>query len=207
MHKLAELFEQAGGAPSQYAAGYFKRLAEVMQQLDMATFDRVVEAIERTCAEGRTVFFVANGGSAAVASHFVNDLVAGAMVDGQPPFRALSLTDNGETVTAIANDSGFENIFAYQLKALVEPGDLVIAMSVSGNSENIIRAVQYANDNGARTIGWSGFGGGRLARESNISLHMPTTNDEYGTIEDMFSILEHTIAGYLTMKRGKQLHH
>jgi D-sedoheptulose 7-phosphate isomerase len=89
----------------------------------------------------------------------------------------------------------------------MEPGDLVLAMSVSGNSPNLVKALEYARDNGGRTIAWTGFDGGRLAALAELSVHFPSTRDEYGPVEDMFAMLVHIVAGYLAMKRGRNLHH
>lgn len=206
MYFLDTIF-QSSAAPPQYMKQYFERVAELMRALDLAALEQVIQAIEAAAERGRTLFLIANGGSSAVASHFVNDAVVGAGVDGKPPLRALSLSDNVESVTAIANDAGYENIFATQLKMLLNPGDLVLAMSVSGNSENILRGVETARKMGGLTIGWSGFDGGRLAKACDLALVVPTTGDEYGPVEDMFSILEHAIITWLTLRRGKPLHH
>ncbi len=207
MYQLAEMFQSANGDKADYAEAYVKRLSTVLQNLDMRAVAEIIDAIDHASREKRFIYFIANGGSAAVASHWVNDLVAGGFKEGTVPFRALCLADNVESVTAIANDSGFDNIFLNQLKVNLNPGDVVFAMSVSGNSENIIRAVDYANDHGAKTIGISGFDGGRLKGRCTINLHIPTTKDEYGPVEDTFGILDHIVTGYLTMSRGKSLHH
>ena len=206
MHRLKQLYDLADG-PAQYAAAYFARVAEVMAAVDPAAVAAVVEALEETIERGNSIFVVANGGSAAVASHFVNDAVAGASIDGAAPIRAFSLVDNVESVTALANDRGYENIFSEQLKTLMRPGDLVLAMSVSGNSENLARALEWAAGHGGRTVAWTGFDGGRLASLADLSINMPTARDEYGPVEDMFSILEHAVMTFLAMKRGRRLHH
>jgi len=206
VHKLAEMFE-AASSMQDYSSRYIDRLCAMLQAMDAAPIAKMAEAMETASQAGKTIYFMANGGSAAVGSHWVNDLVAGGFIDGQPGFRAISLNDNGESVTCIGNDSAFEDIFVNQLKVHLDPGDVVYAMSVSGNSENIIRAIDYANERGATTIGISGFEGGRLKDRAQISLHIPSTKDEYGPVEDIFGILDHIVSGYLTMKRGKFLHH
>ncbi|MCL5270552.1 MAG: SIS domain-containing protein, partial [bacterium] len=162
MNVLANLFADSAG-PADYVRGYIARLTELLGRVDADALARVIARIEQTYEAGRMIYLIANGGSAAVASHLVNDAVAGCDVDGQPPFRAVSLCDNVESITAIANDCGYDMIFALQLKTLLVPGDLVIAMSVSGNSGNILKGVEYARRHGATTIGWTGFDGGRLA--------------------------------------------
>lgn len=206
MHKLAEMFEAAGSAQS-YAKQYADRLHELLARLDGGMIEKTVEALEKASEAGKTLFTIGNGGSAAACSHLVNDLGTGSFVEGQPRLRSHCLTDNVETVTAVANDSGFEDIFVCQLSVNLCPGDVVLAMSVSGNSENIIRAVEYAKEHGATTIGFCGFDGGRLLKKCDIALHIPTTKDEYGPVEDIFNILGHLVSGYMAMKRGKHLHH
>lgn len=206
MHKLAEMFQESSTTEA-YIQRYTERLSTLLAELDRGVVARAIEAMDKATEAGKAMYFIANGGSAAVASHFVNDFVAGGYSEGPSPFRAFSLTDNGESITAIANDSGFDNIFSYQLRTCLQPGDIVYAMSVSGNSENILRAVDYAKKVGATSIGICGFEGGRLKERCDIALHIPTTKDEYGPVEDIFAILDHLITGFLTMKRGKWLHH
>ncbi|MBP8132226.1 MAG: SIS domain-containing protein [Candidatus Hydrogenedentes bacterium] len=206
MHKLAELFASSASA-AEYAPRYLERLHEVLRGIDPGVLQRVVERIEQAVREGRRLFIIANGGSAGVAAHIVNDLVAGGYSEDAPPFRALSLSDNVPSVTALANDSGYDSVFERQLRVHLEPGDVVLGMSVSGNSENILRGVAYARERGAATIGWCGFEGGRLAGACDLVVHVPATKDEYGPVEDAFSVLGHIVCGYLTMRHGKMLHH
>ncbi|HOE97267.1 MAG TPA: SIS domain-containing protein [Candidatus Sumerlaeota bacterium] len=206
MHPLAQMFTQSA-SPADYARAYFRRLAALMDAVDPDAIQRAVEAFETVCREGRSIYAMANGGSAAVASHLVNDAVAGAFCDAHPPLRAWCLSDNIETVTALANDCGFDQVYERQLMGLMAPGDLVLALSVSGNSPNLVRAMQYARDHGARTMAWTGMAGGRLGELAEIHLHLPCGADEYGPVEDMFSVLEHVLMTWLTQKRGRWLHH
>lgn len=206
MYQLARMFAEAG-SPAQYVGAYFTRMAELMRQIDHEQLGRVIEHVNGAIEGGRNIFLIANGGSSAIAGHFVNDVIAGAAVEGRPPIRALSLTDNVATVTALANDVGFEHIFDLQLRELMRPGDLLIAMSVSGNSQNILNGVEQARRIGGSTIGWCGFGGGKLADLCDLVVHIPTTPDEYGPVEDFFSLFEHIVTGYLAQQRGRQLHH
>lgn len=205
-YTLASIFEEAQ-SPAQYAKRYAERLSVLLAELDFEAVAQMIEMLDEASQTKRFVYFIANGGSAAVASHWVNDLVAGGFLEGRPGFRALSLSDNVESVTAIGNDSGFENIFVNQLKVNMDPGDVVFAMSVSGNSENVIRAVDWAKGHGGKTIGVSGFKGARLKDRCDVNLHIPSTPDEYGPVEDIFGILDHMVTGYLTMRRGKKLYH
>ncbi len=206
MNKLAEIH---GAAPSAqaYFHAYTERIAALLNVLDEDAVAATIEAIEQCSQQGNTLFTMANGGSAASASHLVNDLVAGAYLDDQPRLRTLCLSDNVATVTALGNDAGFDHIFSHQLRVHMRPGDVVLAMSVSGNSENLIQAVDYANANGATTIAYAGFDGGRLAEKCKVSVLIPTSRDEYGPVEDVFNILGHVVMTYIAMSRGKYLHH
>ncbi len=206
MTVLAKLFDESQSA-AEYAGKYCEHLSQLLSALDYTVVAKIIEMIDTASREDRAVFFIANGGSSAVASHWVNDLVAGSYVEGQPPFRAYSLSDNVASVTALGNDAGFVHIFEHQLRVDMRPGDVVFAMSVSGNSENIIRALNFAHSNGAKTIGVCGFDGGRMKNACDVLLLVETTPDEYGPVEDIFSIVDHMVTGYLTMKRGKRLHH
>ena len=205
-YRLENMYERHA-APADYAGAYFARLGEVMAAVDVEKVGAAIAAIEAAAAAGRTIYLIANGGSAAVASHFMNDAIAGAWKEGLPPVKAMALTDNVESMTAISNDSEFANVFVNQLRVFMQPGDVVLAMSVSGNSPNVVRAVEWAKAHGGVTVGWTGFDGGRLAELADYGVHMPTTKDEYGPVEDMFSVLMHAVMTHLTLKRGKQLHH
>ncbi len=206
MYQLRNLFDASGSA-SAYAASYAKRMAAILESFDPEPIAKTIDALEKACADDQTIFALGNGGSSAIASTLVNDLGPNSFVHGEPPFRMVSLTDNVDSVTSLANDSGYEFIFEYQLRAMIRPGDVVVAMSVSGNSPNILRGVEYANQIGAISIGWTGFEGGQLGKLCDVHVNIPTSLDEYGPAEDMFSILNHMCATYLTMKRGRNLHH
>jgi D-sedoheptulose 7-phosphate isomerase len=206
MSKLAEIFSKAGSIP-EYATLYCARLSEVLASLDWDAFTQVVNAFDEARESGRNIYLIGNGGSAASCAHIVNDLVAGAWLEDKPAFRAISLADNLATLTALGNDSGYDSIFVHQLKVLLRPGDLVLALSVSGNSPNIIKALEYAKSQEAITLGFCGLTGGAMKSLCDVAIHADTTLDEYGPVEDVFSILGHILAGYLAMKQGKMLHH
>jgi len=206
MSKLANLYQNSDG-PTGYVAGYCNRLVELIQSLDHQAIADCIARIEQTAESGNTIFCMGNGGSAGVASHFINDLCPNSYVEGKKPIRMLSLTDNVESVTAIANDFGYEDIFLHQLRCLMRQGDLVIALSVSGNSENLVRAVEFALANGGSAIAWTGFDGGRLGKLCSPTVCIPTQSDEYGPVEGIFAHVAHIVSGYLTMKRGKYLGH
>ena len=206
MNVLTELYEKTDST-QEYIKGFCAHMAELVQQLDAEGVARLIEVVEKAGDDDKTIFLAANGGSAAVSTHWVNDLSANSVVEGKPGFRVISLTDNVPSITAVANDASFDEVFVIQLKANMRPGDVVILMSVSGNSPNLVRAAEYANANGGYTVGCTGFDGGKLKDLSELSIHTSSTLDEYGPIEDMFSIIMHVVTGYLTMKRGRKLSH
>ena len=194
-------------SPVEYVTAYADRMAGLVKSLDSSATATLIEAVETACVNDKTVFLIANGGSAAVGGHWVNDLSANTVVEGQPGYRVISLTDNAFSITALANDAAFEKIFEIQLKANMREGDVVIAMSVSGNSPNLIHGVEYANSHGGITFCCTGMDGGKLKEIGRFSIHSPTTKDEYGPAEDMFSLIMHVVTTYLTMKRGRMLAH
>ena len=185
--------------PAAYARGYLRRLAAVLEALDPAAIARAAEAMWQAREAGRRIFFLGNGGSAATASHFANDVGIGTRTGGAP-FKALSLTDNTAVLTCLANDLGYESVFVEQLRLHLEPGDVVVAISASGNSPNVLRAIDLARERGNLTIGLTGFDGGALRERVQIALHVPTERGEYGPVEDAHMVLDHLISSYLAMR-------
>ena len=206
MYQLAEMF-QASASIQEYMRRYFDRLGDVLRTIDRDTFAKMADTVEEAAQRGNCLYIIANGGSAGAAAHLVNDLVAGSYQEGAKNFRAFSLADNSETVTALGNDAGYDNIFARQIAVYARPGDVILAMSVSGNSENILRGVAAAKACGATTLGWCGFDGGKLATACDLAVTARSTKDEYGPVEDSFAVMGHILMGYLAMRRGKMLHH
>mgnify|MGYP000865275520 CR=1 FL=1 len=176
---------------NHYRDGFIKVLVEI----DPGQVEKLFDALKETYdANGKVIIF-GNGGSAANASHLANDLNKTPL--NSLGVRALSLTDNVPWITAIGNDFGYEFIFVNQLERLLEINDLVIAISSSGNSENVIKAVEYANSKGNKTIGILGFGGGKLKDKVNLPVLIPTLKGEYGFMEDGTTFISHAIASYL----------
>ena len=206
MDKLKEMYDSAASS-EQYAEQYVEHMGNVLKSLDTKTVAAVTAIIEKTAADNKSFFVVGNGGSAAVSTHWVNDLSANTVVEGQPGFRVISLTDNVSALTALANDASFEEVFTIQLKANMRAGDVVLFMSVSGNSPNLVSAMKYANDHGATTIACTGMEGGALKELAHHCIHTPSTKDEYGPIEDIFSIIMHIAQSYISMNRGRYLAH
>lgn len=182
-------------------------MAAMVMELDIEGVARLTKAVEETRASRRTVFTLGNGGSAVVASHFVNDMGVNSLVEGVQGYRVVSLADSVACITAVANDASFDEIFVRQLRCHLEPGDLCIGLTVSGNSDNVVRALEYANENGGKTFAISGFSGGRAADVAQDRIHVPSSLDEYGPVEDAFSVVFHMVSSWLTMKQGRFLHH
>jgi D-sedoheptulose 7-phosphate isomerase len=180
-----------------YLVNYKSRLNNLLDQLTTENLEPVITAMIKTFKAGKTLFVAGNGGSAATASHMQVDFsfFVRYFTQYRPKIRAL--TDNVPMMTAVGNDTSFDDIFIEQLKGHFVEGDTLLCISASGNSENVVRAAQYANDNGGTSIAWVGFLGGRLKDVSTISLHLENEKGDYGPIEDMHMILDHMIVNYL----------
>lgn len=202
-----ESLYRAANTPEDYIRGHFERTAEVVRMIDPAATARLLDWVMETWEKDGTIFVAGNGGSASVAGAWENDLSANSVVPGQRGFRVMSLADSGPVVTALGNDISFDNVFAEQLRAWMRPGDLLIAMSCSGNSGNILEAVAQAHASGGRTAAVCGFDGGKLKDAAQLSIHIPTTHDEYGPVEDAFSVVMHAVCGHVIMSRGRMLRH
>lgn len=196
MSTLDRLFGDSNGL-AEYAGRYALYLGKLLADLDCDAIARVGEILETARRANRTIFVLGNGGSAATASHFANDLGLGPRVSGGSAFRAISLTDNVAFLTAAANDISFESVFSEQLKTFMQAGDIVIAISASGNSPNVLKAVEYATKRGAFTIGLTGFDGGKLRKIAHENIHINTPHGDYGPVEDIHLILGHLVASYL----------
>src|SRR5208282_62308 len=187
---------------SDFAKDYLSGLKDVLDRLPLKPLDEIIRAIEQARDEGRQIFVIGNGGSAATASHMMNDLCKGTLGHkGDAPWprlRVIALTDNVSLMTAWANDTDFNHIFSEPLKNLAQRGDVLVAISASGNSPNIIAAVEAAKPIGVTVIGLTGFTGGKLSKMADVSLVVPS--DGYGPVEDVHMILDHIITSYLYEK-------
>lgn len=182
--------------PSIFASAYFDYLSKVLKSIDTNSISNFIEMLMKARDQESNIFFIGNGGSAATASHFANDLSIGTN-SYTKPFKAISLTDNQAIITAIANDYGYEDVFVRQLKVLGKKNDLLIAISASGNSPSLIKAFEYAKPLGIYTVGITAFDGGKIKQMSDLSIHVPTKEKEYGPAEDAHMILDHLISAYL----------
>ena len=187
---------------SDFAKDYLSGLKDVLDRLPLKPIDEIIRVIEQARDEGRQIFVIGNGGSAATASHMMNDLCKGTLGHkGDAPWprlRVIALTDNVSLMTAWANDTDFNHIFSEPLKNLAQRGDVLVAISASGNSPNIIAAVEAAKQIGVTVLGLTGFTGGKLSKMADVSLVVPS--DGYGPVEDVHMILDHIITSYLYEK-------
>ncbi len=202
MNSIDRLHE-AHSDPADFAREYIRYLSGVLAQIDTAAIGAFAEALLAARERGATVYFIGNGGSAATASHFANDLAIGTRSSGRP-FRVMSLADNVPVLTAVANDFGYAEIFLRQLQVMLLPGDVVVAISASGNSPNLLNAIEYANGAGAITIGLTGFDGGRLREIAHLAVHVPTPAGEYGPVEDAHMVLDHLVGNFLRLACARE---
>lgn len=178
--------------------GIKQYLGEVQRVLGMLPMERICEMVDVLLSAnyvGNTIFIVGNGGSAATASHFACDLAKGTITPGRPRFRVAALTDNVPLMTAWSNDVAYEDVFAEQLRNLIRRGDVVVAISGSGNSENVLRAVDLACQVGGITVGLSGFSGGKLSGLVDVPVVVPC--DRMAQIEDVHMTLCHLVCSVL----------
>jgi D-sedoheptulose 7-phosphate isomerase len=171
------------------AAVYLAELSAALRDLDQTTIERIAWALVDAHAAGRTVFICGNGGSAAVATHWAADLSKLTAVPGQARLRVMSLTDSASTITAAANDFDYSEIFADQLRTFMAAGDVVIGISTSGRSPNVLRAMEYANQYGAVSIGITGLGGQALKAIASLTLVIASTSVQ--RIEDVAGVAAH----------------
>jgi len=171
---------------------YLTELEQVIHNLSRDEVRAVADALMEARRANRTIFIIGNGGSAATASHMMNDLNKFTRVAGKRRFRAIALTDNVPFMTAVGNDQHYHDIFVEPLQNLMQPGDVVIAISASGNSPNIIKAIEYARSQGGRVIGFCGRPGGQLAQLADLKIVIPS--DRIGQQEDGHMILDHVLS-------------
>lgn len=172
-------------------ASYIEELKNTMDLLPEDRIQEVIELLREARLARRQVFIMGNGGSASTATHFVCDLGKNTRSPELPNFRVIGLSDNMAIFSALANDEGYENVFAQQLASFVQPEDIVIGISASGNSPNVLRAMELANQRGARTVAFTGFDGGKLRSLAGIEIHVPSHCIEH--VEDIHLVLEHLI--------------
>jgi D-sedoheptulose 7-phosphate isomerase len=179
--------------PQAIASAYVAGVVRLLEAIDLEAVLRVYRHLAAVRLTGRMIYLAGNGGSAATASHWGNDLGKAARRADAPPIRVRSLVDHVPWLTALANDEGYARVFAGQLEALVEPGDVLVVFSASGNSPNLVEAVRTAAARGATTIAFLGFDGGVLKTMVDDCVWLPTARGAYGQVEDGHHILCHLL--------------
>jgi D-sedoheptulose 7-phosphate isomerase/D-glycero-D-manno-heptose 1,7-bisphosphate phosphatase len=178
-----------------YASAYFAQVATAAASVDRDKLAQAADLLTKVYGSGGTVYACGNGGSAAISNHLVCDHCKLVQTDTDLTPRVVSLSATVEMITAVANDISYDEVFAFQLRSLAAPGDALITISSSGNSENIVRAALWAKDNGIPVIAMTGFSGGRSADIADVNLHVAA--DNYGVIEDIHQSLMHILAQHL----------
>ncbi|MEX1007275.1 MAG: SIS domain-containing protein [Acidimicrobiia bacterium] len=190
-------------APYNSASSYFSEYSEefvrAASSIEPDALDRAATILLKAYTRGTNVFSCGNGGSAAIANHLQCDHVKGIRTETDVSPRVVSLSSNIELLTAIANDIAYDEVFAYQLKSQSRPGDVLIGISSSGRSRNIVRALAWARDNDLRTIALTGFDGGDARAIADVAVHVDGTN--YGIVEDVHEAVMHALAQYIRQSR------
>lgn len=184
------LFDGAG----DYAKAYFEQYSHAAATIDQGALRRAGELVGEVISKGGTIYSCGNGGSAAIANHLACDCLKGIRAGTSIRPKVCSLSTTVELITAIANDISYDDVFSYQLDSLGQPGDLLIAISSSGSSPNIVKALKLAKEKGLKTLAFTGFGGGESAKVADVSLHVQAEN--YGVVEDVHQSLMHLLAQY-----------
>jgi D-sedoheptulose 7-phosphate isomerase len=173
---------------------YLEQLRSAVDSLPRDELTRLGEVLYRAYTSGKQVFTVGNGGSASTASHWAADIGKNTIGAHMKRFSVLSLNDNAAIVTALANDIGYESVFSEQLQNLIHPGDVLVAISASGNSPNILKAIEYAQSQCAEVVAILGFQGGRAKDMADLSIVVPSNH--YGIIEDVHLVINHIVVDY-----------
>jgi phosphoheptose isomerase len=186
-------------AAGWYFGAYAEEIARAASSVEPAALDKAAAVLLEAYTRGAAVFACGNGGSASIANHLQCDHLKGIRTATDLAPRVVSLSANVELLTAIANDMGYENVFTYQLESQSGPGDVLVAVSSSGHSPNIVRALRWARDHGLHTIALTGFDGGEARTAAEVSIHVDGTN--YGIVEDLHQAIMHALAQYIRQSR------
>ena len=180
----------------EFSKKYFSYLQKVLSSIDEEEINKLGKTFDIARQNGNSIFVAGNGGSAATATTMANDIGFDIIkkTDTEKPFRVFSLVDNNSVVTAISNDVGYENIFINQLRIHYRRDDVLIVISASGNSENVIKAVKWVKKRGGKIVGFLGFTGGKLLNLCDVKIHVKSQNGEYGPVEDAHLIINHVLA-------------
>ena len=182
-----------------FTDAYFDQAGRAAASVDRARLAAAAELLGAAYARRATVYVCGNGGSASISNHLVCDHLKGVQTDTTTRPKVISLSANLETITAIANDISYDDVFVYQLRTLAGAGDVLTTISSSGDSENVVRACKWAKENECTVIAMTGFTGGRSAELADVNLHVD--GDNYGIVEDIHQSLMHVLAQYLRLER------
>ena len=186
------------------SGGYVTNLISVISSVDHEKINSIVEVLLNARKNNKTIFIAGNGGSAATASHMVTDFMYSSKITG-PKMKVYSLNENTSVLTATGNDKGFDELFSRQLENLASDGDVLILISASGNSINLLNCLSLCKKKNITTIGLTGFDGGSLKSKVNISLHVQTEMGAYGIVEDTHMVVGHIITEFLKVQSAKEI--
>jgi len=195
MNRIDKIYKNSVSI-QKYCQSYFKYLNEILISISLSEIEQFIATLLKARDQGAKIYFIGNGGSAATASHFANDLSIGTN-DYEQPFKVISLTDNVAVLTAVGNDYGYDEIFVRQLRVHGKKGDVLVAISASGNSTNLISAFDYAKSAGIKTVALTAFDGGKMKLIADEGIHVPTEAKEYGPAEDAHMVIDHLVGSYL----------
>jgi D-sedoheptulose 7-phosphate isomerase len=181
-----------------YLDDYLSRLTGILEKIDASELKKVIDTFVEAFKNKKTIYLIGNGGSAATASHMQADFSFFVRYFSKFRPNIIALTDNVPIITAVGNDTSFDDIFVEQMRGRFTDGDVLIAISASGNSPNLVKAVEFANSLGGNTIAFTGFSGGKLKDLAKVPLYTSNASGDYGPIEDVHMILNHVIVNYLS---------
>lgn len=201
MNNLDKIYNERGLDAVEFSRGYVSYLATLLEKIDHKEIGECISLLEKARQGDNTIFVIGNGGSAATASHVGNDFGLAVLKktnkEKNKSYRALALTDNVSVISAIGNDSDYSKIFVDQLKVHYRPGDILIAISASGNSPNLIEACEWFKEQGGTVIGWLGFDGGKLRAIADLPIVVESPKGEYAPVEDVHMIINHVIVTWM----------
>ncbi|MDG1900727.1 MAG: SIS domain-containing protein [Bacteroidales bacterium] len=186
---------------ASFLDSYKLRLNNLFDSIDIDMLEAIIKSMINTFKNGKTMYIIGNGGSAATASHIQADFQFFVRYFTKFRPKVIALTDNVPLMTAISNDNSYEDVFYEQMKCMFTKGDLLLAISASGNSPNIIKAVEYARKLGGKSIAFCGFNGGKLKDIADLPLFTPNDDKDYGPIEDLHMILDHVLINFITQDK------
>lgn len=183
---------------AEFASDYYRQLSAAVAACDLGQLDRIAALIADTISTSNFIYVCGNGGSAGIANHSLCDFLKCVRTDTDLKPRVMSLSAHTEMNSALANDISYDDVFVYQLESMARPGDLLLTISSSGNSENIVRAIETARSIGVKTVSFTGFDGGRSRSAADLNMHVDAHN--YGVVEDLHQSFLHILTQYLRMR-------